>query len=127
MNTDTTVTRQPNPATGSPSTPVVPLTQTYTDTQTRTDTRILTQTTQCRSESERSIQSIHGEMGGRPTLHVDLDEASRLMGTGMSIKATARKLGMGEGTLRRALGLVNVRRQTELAATPRQNPSGGAM
>ena len=79
------------------------------------------------SETERSIHSIHGAMGGRPRKPVDVVKAQELLDSGCSIKATATKLEMGEGTLRRALGLGDVQRQGEVSPTPRQKPSGGTL
>jgi len=58
------------------------------------------------SETERSIHSIHGAMGGRPRLPVDVAKAQEFLARGYSVKSTARQMNVGEGTLRRALGLV---------------------
>lgn len=61
------------------------------------------------SETERSIRSIHsihGAMGGRPRLPVDVAKAQEFLARGYSVKSTARQMNVGEGTLRRALGLV---------------------
>jgi len=85
------------------------------------------QTSSETERSVRSIHSIHGAMGGRPRKPVDMVKARVLLDNGCSIKATAMELGVGEGTLRRALGLVDVQRQGELPAAPRQKPSGGVL
>ena len=79
---------------------------------------------QAHSGSDRSIYSIYGAMGGRPRVQVDLDRANQLIAEGTSIRATARRLGVGEGTLRQRLGLVNVRGQGEISPTPRGKPLG---
>lgn len=73
---------------------------------------------------ERSVHSINGAKGGRPRREVDLDEVRRLLAEGKSVKSTARLLFVGEGTLRRRLGLMYGRR-AEDASTPRQKPLGG--
>jgi DNA invertase Pin-like site-specific DNA recombinase len=44
-----------------------------------------------------------GKQLGRPPAHVDLDEALRLRGRGLSIRATAKKLKVGSSTLHRVL------------------------
>jgi DNA-binding NarL/FixJ family response regulator len=74
------------------------------------------------SESERSIHSIHGAKGGRPRLPVDIAKAQEFLAHGYSVKSIARQMNVGEGTLRRALGLVDVQRQGELSPEPRQKP-----
>ena len=79
------------------------------------------------SETERSIHSIHGAMGGRPRKPVDMVKVQELLDDGWSIRATAFELGVGDGTLRRALRVVQVQRQGEVPATPRQKPSGGTL
>jgi hypothetical protein len=79
------------------------------------------------THSTRSIHSIHslyGAMGGRPRLPVDMAKAKEFLAHGYSIKSTARQMNVGEGTLRRALGLVNVQRRGEVSPTPRQKPLG---
>lgn len=49
-----------------------------------------------------------GKRLGRPTVTVDLDEACRLRKSGLSIIKAAAKLGVGVGTLHRALQSDNV-------------------
>lgn len=44
-----------------------------------------------------------GKVLGRPPADVDVDEALRLRGRGLSIRATAKKLGVGSSTLHRVL------------------------
>ena len=70
----------------------------------------------------KSIHAIHGAMGGRPPVALDLDAVRQLIADGYSIKAAARQLCIGEGTLRRALGLVDLRRGLSGPPTSRQKP-----
>jgi DNA invertase Pin-like site-specific DNA recombinase len=75
----------------------------------------------------RSLHSIHGARGGRPRREVDLDRVRELLRAGLSIREAARQLGLGQGTVRRALGLVQVRQGAAGASAPRQKPTGGAL
>ena len=75
----------------------------------------------------KSIHSIHGAMGGRPPVEIDLDAVRQLIADGHSIKAAARQLCVGEGTLRRALGLVDLHRGLSGPPTPRQKPKAVAL
>lgn len=75
----------------------------------------------------RSLHSILGAMGGRPRAEVDLDRVRQLLRQGLSIRETAQQLGLGQGTVRRALGLVQVRQGAAGASTPRQKLTGGAL
>lgn len=45
----------------------------------------------------------NGKKLGRPAVELDLDQAMRLRKQGLSIAETARRLGVGKGTLHRAL------------------------
>jgi hypothetical protein len=82
---------------------------------------------QGRAGTVRSIHSIHGALGGRPRVKVDVDLACDLFDQGKSIKAIARELGVGEGTLRRALGLVSVGGRSPGSSVQRLKPRGGAL
>ncbi len=82
---------------------------------------------QGRAETGRSIHSLHGALGGRPRVHVDVDHACDLLDQRKSIEAIARELGVGEGTLRRALGLVGVGGRSPGSSPPRQNGKDAAL
>ncbi len=95
--------------------------------RTSTATSCLSKTGDFGKGEGRSIHSIHGAMGGRPRIPVDLAKARQFLDQGESIKATARTLGVGEGTLRRALGLARVGERCSDAPTALQEPKGGAL
>ena len=76
---------------------------------------------------DKSIHAINGAMGGRPPVALDLDAVRQLLADGHSIKAAARQLCIGEGTLRRALGLVDVHQGLSGPPTPRQKPKAVAL
>lgn len=75
----------------------------------------------------RSQHSQYGAMGGRPRVAVDLVRVRHLLAGGLSIKAAAKAVGLGEGTVRRALGLVQVGKCRTDAPAPRQNPGKGVL
>lgn len=77
--------------------------------------------------NRQSRHSLYGTMGGRPRVEVDLARARDLLSQLKSIKAIARELGVGEGTLRRALGPARVGGGPSDAPTPRQKPGRGAL
>jgi hypothetical protein len=74
-----------------------------------------------------SDHSIHRNRGGRPRVVVDLAHARLLLDQGVSIRSAALALDVGEGTLRRALGLVRLGTGGSDALQPRQNPQGGTL
>jgi DNA invertase Pin-like site-specific DNA recombinase len=51
-----------------------------------------------------SSHSVHGKLGGRPRVPVDVDAVRRLRDQGLSWRQVARRLGVGSGTARRAAG-----------------------
>lgn len=75
----------------------------------------------------RSRYAAYGAMGGRPRREVDLDRVRELLRAGLSIRETARQLGLGQGTVRRALGLVQVRQGAAGASALRQKPKEGSL
>lgn len=56
-----------------------------------------------RTEAGIETARSNGKTIGRPKVSVDVDEAYRLRKQGLSVAATAKKLGCGVGTLHRAL------------------------
>lgn len=56
-----------------------------------------------RTEAGIETAKANGKIIGRPKVSIDLDEAFKLRKQGLSIEATAKRLGCGVGTLHRAL------------------------
>jgi DNA invertase Pin-like site-specific DNA recombinase len=59
-----------------------------------------------RTKAGLAVARARGKRLGRPRLRANIDEVARLKAQGLSLRAIARQLGIGDGSVRRLLGRV---------------------
>lgn len=82
---------------------------------------------QSRTETGRSIHSLHGAKGGRPRVQVPPAEVRHLRESGLSWRRVARSLGIGVETARRLAGVGRPNTSPANAPIPSQNPGKGVL